>query len=265
MTLICTFLQSASPPDLLREWPTLLPRSGIGYHAAMTAPLFSRRPGRHERHLMRRHDNPLFPADRRLVTEADVMAARRLDQRETEAFMERFRDLVQRAIDLEPHVQSDVLLRLKEDFDKAYEECASLGGDQSRIKEAIETLVEKIMNAIRKGAEGDPVAMRKLDEEEEARRLHYRLLEHPLIADLLHPETVIDENELLPALLSADDDEFQAALELFTPKQLAVLVSGCRSLIDRLPPEAPRLARTRERLQEMETLAASRADTDSVN
>lgn len=214
---------------------------------------------------MRRHDNPLFPEDRRIVSESDVMAARRLDRKEAEDFMERFRELVQRAIDLEPQVQSDVLLKLKEDFDKAYEECASLAGDQSKIKEAIETLVGKIMNAIRKGAEGDPVAIRKLDEEEEARRLHYRLLEHPLIADLLHPETVIGEEELLPALLSAEDDEFRAALELFTPEQLSVLVVNCRTLLSRLPPGSPRTEQVQARLREMETQATRQADTDSVN
>lgn len=231
----------------------------------MTTPLFSRRPGRHERHLRRRYGNALFPASRRGVEEADVVAARRRDQEEREAFMQHFRHLVQRAIDLEPQVQSDVLLRLKEDFDRAYETCAGLGGDQSKIKEAIETLVDKIMQAIRKGAQGDPVALRKLDEEEEARRLHYRLLEYPLIADLLHPESVIAEDELVPTLLSEAEAAYHAALDLFTPQQLALLVGQARELLAGLPQDAPEAATARRRLTEMERRAAAGAERDAVN
>ena len=231
----------------------------------MSEPLFSRRPGRHERHLRRRHANPLFPESRRAVSESDVMAARRLDQAEVEDLMQRFRDLVQRAIDLEPHVQSDVLLQLKEDFDRAYEECAGLAGDQSKVKEAIETLVGTIMNAIRKGAEGDPVAMQKLDEEEEARRLHYRLLEWPLVADLLHPETVIREEELVPTLLSEEDAGLEEVLALFTPEQLALLVAEARALLGRLPEDAPEAGDARRRLARMEARATAEAETDSVN
>ena len=230
-----------------------------------TTPLFSREPGAHERHLRRLHDNPLFPAERRQVSERDVLAARRRDQQLLETFLERFHRIVQRAVELDANVQSDVILELKEELDRCYEEAATLAGDQSRIKEAIVRLVDTIMQAVRKGAEHDVEALRKLDDEDQARALHFELLEEPLVADLLNPESVIAEGDLLPTLLGADAPILDKVLTLFSPEQLAVMIREARTLFDNSNADAATLERARANLGRMEDAATEQAGTGTIN
>ncbi|MCG8488531.1 MAG: hypothetical protein MI756_13750 [Chromatiales bacterium] len=183
--------------------------------------LFSELPGRFERHLMRKHDNPLFQSPQNRLTQEQLTEAQRLDHEELVAYIESLRKLVGEAVALGPHEQSDVILDLKERLDKAYENACRLADDQAPNKQAIMKLVEVIMSAVWKGAGNDTLAHQELQQEEAARKTHYALLEHALVADLLDPDSLILENELLPVLLSAEQDEFEAAITLFDPAQLA--------------------------------------------
>ena len=141
---------------------------------------FSQNPGSRERHLIRRHENPLFGEPPPQTTPEELEAARREDAREATQFHEDFAVLIQEAVTLKPKEDSEVILRLKERLDQAYEQASRLGGDQSRIKDAIRKLVAAIMRAVRRGAGDDPRAIQELEQEDAARSLHYRLLEHPL-------------------------------------------------------------------------------------
>ncbi|MES9833505.1 MAG: hypothetical protein ABW139_14820 [Candidatus Thiodiazotropha sp. DIVDIV] len=183
--------------------------------------LFSELPGRFERHLMRKHDNPLFQEPLRQLTPEQLTEAQRLDHEELVAYIEGLRKLVGEAVALGPHEQSDVILELKERMDKAYESACRLADDQTPNKDAILKLVEVIMRAVWKGAGNDTLAHGELKQEEAARKTHYELLESFLVADLLDPESLITEDELLPVLLSAEQSEFEAAITLFDPAQLA--------------------------------------------
>ncbi len=185
--------------------------------------LFSELPGRHERHLIRKQDNPLFPQAQRQFTQAELTEAQRLDHEELEAYIRDLRGLVGEAVSLGPHEQSDVILELKERLDKSYEQACRLADDQTPNKEAIVRLVAVIMQAVWKGAGNDTLAHQELEQEEQARQLHYELLEYPLVADLLDPESPIKQDELLPVLLSAEKEAFEAAVTLFDPSQLAAL------------------------------------------
>ncbi|MEW8459567.1 MAG: hypothetical protein AB2653_04590, partial [Candidatus Thiodiazotropha endolucinida] len=94
---------------------------------------------------------------------------------------------------------------------------------------AIKKLVEVIMRSVWKGSGNASLAHQELEQEEIARRAHYELLESPLVADLLDPESPIAQDELLPALLSADQAEFEAAVTLFDPVQLKALLTQVES------------------------------------
>ncbi|MES9992547.1 MAG: hypothetical protein ABW098_11370 [Candidatus Thiodiazotropha sp.] len=186
--------------------------------------LFSERPGRHERHLLRKFENPLFPETARQLTSEQLTEAQRLDHEELVSYIVELRSLVGEAVALGPHEQSDVILDLKERLDKAYETACRLADDQAPNKEAIRKLVDVIMRSVWKGAGNDTLAHQELQQEQSARQLHYGLLENPLLADLLDPASLIAEDELLPVLLSADESDFEAALTLFDANQLEALL-----------------------------------------
>ena len=193
---------------------------------------FSNKPGRHERHLLRKLDNPLFP--RPVIDPADeeILEVQRLDHEELLAFITELRQLVQQAIELKPNEESQVILDLKADLDKSYEKACTMADEQEGNKQAIHQLINVIMRTIRVNAAGDPQAEQQLNEEEQARALHFALLEQPIVPDLLDPDTLIREDELVPCLLSESEEGLAAALELFDEEQRTQLVTQAEQLVE---------------------------------
>ena len=193
---------------------------------------FSKRPGRHERHFKRCIDNPLMPRPVSSYSDEDLLEVQRLDHEELLAYLDELRNTVQRAVNLKPNEESQVVLDLKADLERLYETACGLADDHSDNKTAIRQLISVIMNTIRSGAQGDPLAEKELEQELQAREVHFQLLEYPLVADLLHPESIIKEDELIPVLLTAAEDQFEQALKLFDEEQVALMRDGAKSLLE---------------------------------
>jgi hypothetical protein len=215
--------------------------------------LYSQLPGRHERHLLRKQDNPLFPESQRSISQSELSEAQRLDHEELEAYIGELRKLVGEAVAFGPHEQSDVILELKERLDKAYETACRMADDQSPNKEAIRKLVAVIMRAVWKGAGNDTLAHQELEQEEAARATHYELLENPLVADLLDPDSPIREDELLPVLLSAEQEAFEAAITLFDPEHIRALCAQGEALLPKLDRDEVAV-RAKQRIEALQTL-----------
>jgi len=209
---------------------------------------FTTTPGRRERHLRRRHENPLFAWPPVAVDPQALLAAQKADHEEMEAFRDAFRALVQRAVDLPPNADSDIVLALRSDLEKLYEQACGLAEDHAREKDALRKLIGLVMKAVRQAAGSDPLAHQELDEVEQARAIHFRLLEQPLVADILHPESPIGTDELAPSLLSVGTEELEVVLEVFDANQRALLAAQGRDLLDRLGHCGVDTAILRERL-----------------
>lgn len=195
---------------------------------------FSPRPGPRERQLARRWNNPLFGGGGNEVTQAQIDAAAHRDREDLAAFMERLQALVQEAVALKPNEESERILDLKARLDRAYTEAAGLPGDQGAVMEALGKLIDVVMRAVRAGAQGDPQALQELEGEAQARQVHFRLLKHPLVADLMRPDSPIDRRELVPTLLSEEPEALEAALWLFEPGALREMHREARALLERL-------------------------------
>lgn len=211
---------------------------------------FSEHPGPRERQLRRSHENPLFGSAASVDSE-QLRQAKLADQAEAQKFRDDFPALIQRAVELPGTAESDQVLLLKEDLDKAYEQAAGLAGDQSQLMEAINKLLAVIMQAVWKGAGDDVNAQEELRQEEQARRMHQELLRQPLIADLLNPDTPIPVGELAATLLSEDEAAVEAALALFDPPQLQTLYADASELVAGMEPGAPGLDQVRARLVQL--------------
>jgi len=212
---------------------------------------FSELPGRHERQYRRKAGNHLFPGQFLKPMDSDLLEAQRLDHEELVAFMAELRELVQRAVDLRANEESQVVLDLKADLDRAYEKASSLAEDQSGNKDAIRSLTAVIMASVRGAAAGDIAAEHQLDEEDDARRIHYQLLEFPLVAELLAPDSVIKPEDLAATLLSVSEAELGAALELFDGNQLELLCRDARGIVAAATEEASASAGDRLSLMEL--------------
>ncbi len=173
------------------------------------------------------------------------------------SFREGSRDLIQRAVDLPADAGSDTVLGLKQDLERHYEQSFGLPEDHARERAALRKLIDLIMKAVRRTAGSDPLAPQELSDEEQAREIHFRLLEQPLVADLLYPESPIAAEDLAPSLLSATAEEVEAALELFDLPQVEELAQESAGLIERLEVEGLTLTLPRQRLAELLTRLGS--------
>lgn len=202
---------------------------------------FSTQPGPRERHLKRRMHNPLFPEQVRNVQQQDITDAQQQDEKALLDFMTHFQNVVRQATELNANTESDVILKLKEQLDECYAICCAMPGEQAKIKTAINSLIAAIMKAIRKGAENDPVAMSKLDEEDIARKMHNNLHNHAIIADLMMENSPIEENELTATLLNETEEAVNAVLQLFTEEQMSIIYNEAQDLLNSLRSEGHEL------------------------
>lgn len=219
----------------------------------MTSKLcFSARPGAYERHLQRRAGNPLFRLADTHLLQAEVDQARARDQQDLHAFIEAFQDTVKQAAALDGSVDSDIVLKLREDLENLYVSCSSLAGELQQFQEALRKLIQLCMHSIRSGAEEDPQALKKLDDEEAARQLYFELLKTPMIADLVRNDGLIAEAELIPSLLSEEPDTLQRVLQLFNTEQIDALLEQTRSFVAALEEDLRFISRAQEKLAAME-------------
>jgi len=216
---------------------------------------FTESPGAFERQLQRQYCNPLFSATARAVTQDQIQIARRRDQEELRDFQAALRATLREALDMPPQVESDVLLKLKERLDQLYDQCAGLPGDHDREKQSLTRMIGVIMKAVWAGAGDDPRAHSELEQEEHARTLHHELLQQPLVATLLRPDSPIAEDALIPTLLSETEDAVRTVLQLFDATQLQALCQQARELLEQLGSTSQNLPEARQRLELMEEAA----------
>lgn len=212
---------------------------------------FSPLPGAYERHLKRKYNNPLFPAAQQYLLEAEIEQARQRDEQDLHAFMEVFQETVKQAATLNGSVESEVVLDLKEKLERLYVTSSSLAGDLGNYQDALLKLIRVCMQTIRKGASDDILALRKLDEEEQARTVYFAILESPLVAELMRGDDVIQVDELIPSILSLETRHLTTVLELFEPEYLQQLVAQSQEFARALPTEVRAQTGVDEKLARM--------------
>jgi hypothetical protein len=161
-----------------------------------------KRPGAHERHLQRRHNNLLFPAARRVVTTSAVLDARRKDDSE-------LRDLRDRcnAIELPDELPlnwSDFLSDIREQIDELKARARQIGGDTSRIIDYLNNTRSDMANVWKAGMKGNEEGLRLYETAEAAAREHDELFRGDFGHQLLREDTCIPPDEIAAALLSED-------------------------------------------------------------
>lgn len=205
--------------------------------------------GMHERHMRRKDGNPLFGLPTPRYTTADYMQARRLDSEEMNAFQSEMQEVIQQAIDLPSNAESEVVLELRGKLDQLYTRCSGFGTSCGSHKQSIRKLIEIVMQAVWQASADDPMARMELEQEEMARQQHFCLLEYPLISDLMRPDTPVTEDELVPSLLQADEDELEAVMWMFEPEQLQEIREEAQALLARRREQGYEVADAWENLQ----------------
>lgn len=213
---------------------------------------FSAKPGPRERHLQRKNNNPLFTSAG-AITQQDIQLAQQQDQVAMQQFMEQFRELVQRAVSLDKNVESDVVLLLKAQLEQQYAVCTGLAGEPAALQQALRKLIAAISSTLRATSRDDPHALEKLRNDEEHTALHLQLCDHLIVSDLLNPDGIIGSEEQIPALLNEPQDALQAALALYPPERIVVMVGEARVLLKKIESQGHSLMTAWQRLAQMES------------
>ena len=212
---------------------------------------FSEKPGPRERHLQRKHNNPLFSD--RAITQQSILAAQQQDRDAMQQFMEQFRELVQRAVKLDKTVESDVVLLLKAQLEQHYAVCTGLAGNTDAIQEAIKKLINAISATLRATSKNDPHALEKLGNDEAHTLLHLHLCDHLIVSDILNPDTIISEEEKIPSLLNEPEDSLQEVLAIFPPEAIKGLIDSGKALLKKIEAEGHSLPVAWQRITQMES------------
>ena len=149
-----------------------------------------------------------------------------------------FKETMTKAVTFKSNEDSEVILEVKDKLDRLYATASSIADDQTRIKESIKKLLGVIMTSVRSGAGDDAHALQELDQEDGAREANFEFLESKLVADILDPESPIDNDDLIPTLLSTEDkDELALATQLFDLEQITYLLGEGEALLNKLDKE----------------------------
>jgi len=194
----------------------------------------SENPGAHERHLIRRNENELFGQRATEVNNDLLQYAQKRDHDLLQQFMLEFREIMNKTVTLKSNEDSEVILEIKNSLDKLYAQSVSVADDQTKVQQSLKKLIEVVMQSIKKGAENDEQALQELAQEEAARDAHFVFLKSKLVADILDPESPIENEDLLPTLLSSGKDDLALATQLFDLEQIGFLLQQGKLLLDEL-------------------------------
>ena len=199
-------------------------------------------PGGHERQCLRRiNGGELFagPANESALHPAGLLAEAIKKDRAFEAvFLQQFEAVLQRAVALKPTEETEIVLAVKAELDRLYTVSCSVCGDQSSAQEGLQRLIDLTMQSVKRAAGKDALAVKELQQEEEARALHFNLLKCDLVADLLNSHSVeeafIPSAELIPSLLIADKAALAEAVQLFDRQQVSEITQQAAALLETL-------------------------------
>jgi len=215
--------------------------------------LFHDKPGRWERHLQRKYQNPLF-ADHQSITKNQITQAQAKDAAELVAFDQAFRQMIEKTIALPDNAPSETVLALKEDIDKLYETSARLRADQTDKQQALIKLMAVISKTVQVSAGNDAFANSQLAQENLARVAHFELLRYPIVADILGEDSPIQAHELTPTLLIESERPLQAVMGLFEVEQKRLIFQEGTDALATLKDQGIDIPFADERLQEIGAL-----------
>jgi hypothetical protein len=202
---------------------------------------WSTRPGAAERHLQRRHSNPLFPLHRQMVTAHDVHEARLADNQalqdirlELNEVRHAFFEKPELPLNWQPYLES-----YRDHVDRLDERRLVAGGQNASLGDAIAALRADILATWRSEIQKNRHSLAALDQDE-ARKAERRALLYGCdwTAQLLSHGSLIPPDEVVPALLSESPPELEKAVTgLQAEPRLHETLAHCRAVAHRLVSE----------------------------
>lgn len=194
---------------------------------------WSDNPGCFERHLQRKCGNPLFPPDKRNVTQREVDLARQKDEQDAAVLQEELREHMTSMISLPDEIDSPGCNKVRRSIDRLLCRAAEIGGAAGH--EISNTLLEArkcLIQSWREGLTNREDAQKVLQKAEDAfNTFGMRLLENTFVAQMSREDTPITREDIIPALLSESPDTIRTAMKLINDNVKHEIRQGCIQLL----------------------------------
>ena len=213
--------------------------------------IWSHNPGCFESHLQRRCDNPLFPPERRIVTQPEIDAARARDVRDAEAFREEVRSLAGYFGEFAEKVPGSQVMQFRKKIEDLMQRAAELGGNLQDEKTALCEMRKAIIGIYQEAIETSKETI-QLQKAEAFNAERMRAFHTEFLAQMLRQGTPITPDDLVPALLSEDLATIQLVLSTLgeiNPKAKKEFKPIALQLVAEVEAEAGSTLRIKEKLR----------------
>lgn len=214
-------------------------------------------PGCFESHLKRRHQNPLFPAKRRIVSSSEITEARASDLADMREFYSRYQSFLARAVALPDRADFMEVVELWETAVGLLVRSAEVGGIENDVKDSIQNLCDTMVAKMRESVLFEQKASLTLNNLVELWWAQSEVSTHELLAQIGRSDTPFLEADIIPALLSANADTVRLFVEktkgCWTPQNS--LYEQSLKLIANARKEGYSVPETEEKLSALESLA----------
>ena len=214
---------------------------------------WSANPGCFERHLQRKHNNPLFPGSARFVTQDEITQARDRDQADALGLLEDAK-----GIQVEIMKQANPSLaevdRIRQRIDDLLERAVQVGGDISNelVKILNDTRVS-VMVAWRAGIGGNDKTLEALEHAEALQRSRGLVVNNPFVAQMLRKDTPIKPEDVVPALLCESPETIRIAMQVIDGDIRARVRQGAEEVARRVREEGAHVPLLEERLRALDS------------
>lgn len=191
---------------------------------------WSEHSGAYEQHLKRRINNPLFPKDRRLVTQADIDAAISMDTIETIELDEKRKSLLLEISTCSEKISISQANRFREEVEEIITQCDRIGDKADLMRVSLMELRYLLIDAWINSYPADSTERQKLIDLEQYRKDNNDSVYSPnKLSQQITRGDVIPAAEVLLAMMSDDeallrywyqqaDEQFQKQIKLETLK-----------------------------------------------
>lgn len=177
---------------------------------------WSQVPGAFERHLQRRHNNPLFPENRRIVTQSEIEEAQLTDRQWLEAAKQEVRAIVDdlQVMDLSDRHWGDSLAKMRERIDAVLDFVYVLGPQGSELRNYVVTKIRPaVIDTWRDFIKHDPNFVAMLESAEQTAQARVNSMKcTDWLCQLANDSKVIPADELFASLLSEEDSDIQKTM-----------------------------------------------------
>lgn len=174
---------------------------------------WSKNPGAYEAQLMRRCNNPYFPATLQIISDEELREAKKIDDSDFNLVRGRFEQLTKKLHTSPASFLSSEFHRLREALDDIIRVSMGVGGSAYDIAKKADKLRETLIAAMRSELSNDPDALENIQTADAFHERHTTKFLIPIMAQILRDRSPIKKEDTIRTIMSEDAKTYSARHE----------------------------------------------------